>query len=53
MVDLLKNWEIDAIGGMEIGAIPIATVVSDYCYDRTGRELRTFVATCRARSSGA
>lgn len=48
----LKGWDVQAVGGMEIGAIPIATAVSDYCYDRTGRELRTFVVRKKPKDHG-
>lgn len=48
----LKGWDVQAVGGMEIGAIPIATAVSDYVYDRTGRELRTFVVRKKAKDHG-
>ena len=48
----LKGWEVQAIGGMEIGAIPIATAVSDYVYDRTGRELRTFMVRKKPKDHG-
>src|SRR5437660_10061956 len=48
----LKGWDIQAVGGMEIGAIPIATAVSDYVYDRTGRELRTFVVRKKPKDHG-
>ena len=48
----LKGWDVQAIGGMEIGAIPIATAVSDYVYDRTGRELRTFVVRKKSKDHG-
>lgn len=48
----LKGWDVQAIGGMEIGAIPIATAVSDYIYDRTGRELRTFVVRNKPKDHG-
>src|SRR2546427_363797 len=48
----LKGWEVQAVGGMEIGAIPIATAVSDYVYDRTGRELRTFVVRKKPKDHG-
>src|SRR3989442_2740523 len=52
IADHLKGWEVQAVGGMEIGAIPIATAVSDYVYDRTGRELRTFVVRKKAKDHG-
>jgi orotate phosphoribosyltransferase len=48
----LKGWDVQAVGGMEIGAIPISTAVSDYVYDRTGRELRTFVVRKKAKDHG-
>jgi len=48
----LKGWDVQAIGGMEIGAIPIATAVSDYVYDHTGRELRTFVIRKKPKDHG-
>jgi len=52
IADHLKGWDIQAVGGMEIGAIPIATAVSDYVYDRTGRELRTFVVRKMPKDHG-
>ena len=52
IADHLKGWDVQAVGGMEIGAIPIATVVSDYVYDRTGRELRTFVVRKKLKDHG-
>src|SRR2546428_7584157 len=52
IADHLKGWEVQAVGGMEIGAIRIATAVSDYVYDRTGRELRTFVVRKKAKDHG-
>src|SRR5437016_4819140 len=52
IADHLKGWDVQAVGGMEIGAIPIATVVSDYVYDRTGRELRTFVVRKKPKDHG-
>jgi orotate phosphoribosyltransferase len=52
IADHLKGWDVQAVGGMEIGAIPIATVVSDYVYDRTGRELRTFVVRKMPKDHG-
>jgi orotate phosphoribosyltransferase len=48
----LKGWDIQAVGGMEIGAIPIATAISDYVYDRKGSELRTFVVRRKAKDHG-
>ena len=48
----LKGWDVQAIGGMEIGAIPIATAASDYVFDRMGRELRTFVVRKKPKDHG-
>src|SRR2546428_12677322 len=42
IADHLKGWDVQAVGGMEIGAIPIAPPGSDYVYDRIGREPRNF-----------
>ncbi len=52
IADHLRGWDVQAVGGMEIGAIPIATAVSDYVYERTGRELRTFVVRKKAKDHG-
>src|SRR5207249_10518162 len=52
IADHLKGWDVQAVGGMEIGAIPIATAVTDYVYDRTGRELRTFVVRKMPKDHG-
>ena len=52
IADHLKGWDVQAVGGMEIGAIPIATAVSDHVYDCTGRELRTFVVRKKVKDHG-
>jgi len=52
IAERLKGWDVQAVGGMEIGAIPIATAVSDYVYDRIGRELRTFVVRKKPKDHG-
>lgn len=52
IVEHLKGWDLDAVGGMEIGAIPIATVVSDYYFSQTGHELRTFVVRKTPKDHG-
>jgi orotate phosphoribosyltransferase len=41
--ELVKDEPIDAIGGLEIGAYPIATSVSDKFFRESGRVLRAFV----------
>ncbi len=48
----LKSWDVQAVGGMEIGAIPMATAVSDYVYEHGGRELRTFVVRKKPKDHG-
>ncbi|HEY3197691.1 MAG TPA: orotate phosphoribosyltransferase [Nitrospirales bacterium] len=52
IADQLAEWDLQAIGGMEIGAIPIATSVSDYVFMQKGRELRTFVVRKKAKDHG-
>ena len=52
IADHVAGWDIHAIGGMEIGAIPIATSVSDYLFIQKGRELRTFVVRKKAKDHG-
>jgi orotate phosphoribosyltransferase len=49
----LKGLEIDAIGGLEIGAIAIATAISDYGYAATpSREWRTFIVRKQTKDHG-
>ena len=48
----LDAWDLVGIGGMEIGAIPIATSVSDYMYSLKGRDLRTFVVRKKPKDHG-
>src|SRR2546429_8338298 len=52
VMDHLTGWDMQAIGGMEIGAIPIATSISDYVFTQKGRELRTFVVRKKAKDHG-
>src|SRR5947209_20620175 len=52
IADHLKGWEVQAVGGMEFGAIPIATAVSAYVYDRTGLELGSFAVRMKAKAHG-
>ncbi len=44
--------KVDLVGGMEIGAIPIASIISDYYYQKTRREIRTFVVRKKAKEHG-
>lgn len=52
VADSLSGSDVDAVGGMESGAIPIATSVSDYLYNLTGRELRTFMVRKKPKDHG-
>lgn len=50
---LLKPLDIKTIGGLEIGAIPLATAISDYGYFATPRkEWRTFVVRKQPKDHG-
>ncbi len=49
----VKGLELDAVGGLEIGAIAIATALSAYAYDATPpRQWRTFVVRKQAKDHG-
>ena len=49
----LNHLPIDCIGGLEIGAISIATTISDYAYTATPRqEWRTFVVRKQPKDHG-
>lgn len=51
--DALAGVTIDCLGGLEIGAISIATTISDYCYGATPRrDWRTFVVRKQAKDHG-
>ena len=51
--DALAGAMIDCLGGLEIGAISIATTISDYCYGATPRrDWRTFVVRKQAKDHG-
>ena len=51
--DALAGATIDCLGGLEIGAITIATTISDYCYGATPRrDWRTFVVRKQAKDHG-
>jgi orotate phosphoribosyltransferase len=50
---LIRHLELDCIGGLEIGAIAIATSLSDYAYLQTPkREWRTFVVRKQQKDHG-
>lgn len=49
----IKDLPFDCIGGLEIGAIAIATAISDYGYrERPRREWRTFVVRKQPKDHG-
>ncbi len=51
--DALTGVTIDCLGGLEIGAISLATTISDYCYGATPRrDWRTFVVRKQAKDHG-
>jgi orotate phosphoribosyltransferase len=51
--DVLVEAEIDCLGGLEIGAISIATTISDFCYAATPRRnWRTFVVRKQPKDHG-
>src|SRR5688572_33247208 len=51
--ELISRLEVDCIGGLEIGAISIATSISDYAYGASPRrEWRTFVVRKEAKDHG-
>ena len=51
--DVLTGVTIDCLGGLEIGAISIATTISDYAYGATPRrDWRTFVVRKAAKDHG-
>jgi orotate phosphoribosyltransferase len=43
---------MNTVGGMEIGAIPIAQMISDYYLGQTGKELRTFAVRKKPKEHG-
>ena len=51
--EALIGVELDCLGGLEIGAISIATTISDFAYDADPkREWRTFVVRKQAKDHG-
>jgi orotate phosphoribosyltransferase len=49
--DAMKNLPVDCIGGLELGAISIATAISDQAH-RNKRDWRTFVVRKQAKDHG-
>ena len=51
--DALTDLDIDCLGGLELGAIPIAVTISDYACAATNRRLwKTFVVRKQAKDHG-
>jgi orotate phosphoribosyltransferase len=51
--DLLKTLDFHLIGGLEIGAIPLATSISDFAFTGNPKqEWRTFVVRKQAKDHG-
>jgi orotate phosphoribosyltransferase len=48
----LRTSEIHAVGGLALGAYPIAIAVSDAIYQQTGKEIRAFVVRKEPKSHG-
>jgi len=50
---LIQNLDIQAVGGLEIGAIPLGTSISDYAYSGSPPQiLRTFVVRKQVKDHG-
>jgi orotate phosphoribosyltransferase len=51
--DLLKTLDVNLIGGLEIGAIPLATSISDFAFSADPKqEWRTFVVRKQPKDHG-
>lgn len=50
--ETLAEIEIDCLGGLEIGAIPIAVTISDFALASSARQWRTFVVRKQAKDHG-
>ena len=49
----IRDLSLDAVGGLEIGAIPLATAISDYAFATQPRKTyRTFVVRKQAKDHG-
>src|SRR2546425_2288796 len=51
ILDLVQG-PIDAVGGLELGAYPIAIAVADAAYSRSGQDLRVFVVRKEPKTHG-
>jgi len=50
--DVIKDLAFDCIGGLEIGSISIAAVLSDYAYRTAQKEWRTFIVRKQPKGHG-
>jgi orotate phosphoribosyltransferase len=51
--EVLRDVQLDCLGGLEIGAISIATTISDYAYAaQSSRDWRTFVVRKQVKDHG-
>ena len=51
--EVIKDFNVDCLGGLEIGAISIATTISDFAYSANPRrEWRTFFVRKQAKDLG-
>lgn len=49
----IRDLSLDAVGGLEIGAIPLATAISDYAFaTQPSKTYRTFVVRKQAKDHG-
>lgn len=49
---IVKQYPLDAIGGLELGAYPIAIAISDALFYESGARLRVFVVRKEPKSHG-
>ena len=52
VVKMFSHTAMDAIGGLELGAYPIATSISDRIYKDTGKKIRVFVVRKEQKKHG-
>jgi orotate phosphoribosyltransferase len=52
ILERLDGTYLDAVGGMELGAYPIATSVSDAVFQATGAKIRAFVVRKESKQHG-
>jgi len=52
VLDLVRNQSFESVGGLELGAYPVATSVSDAIFQETSRIVRAFVIRKAPKSHG-